>query len=411
MSAFTTITTGGAEVNRLVLSPAPSTGTASYGALLSLIRAHPGLTRAELLDATGMSRTTLFERLEVMFRHQFIVQVDPAPVVGSSKRGRRSQILRWNTAGRVVLVLDLGQTRARIAIAGVDGTIVRVRQLVAAIAIAPHTYLERVFSAAQELLDEGERELLMGVAVGIPGPVNPSTGVLGESTTMRQWKSFDLLETIQQQWGVVATIENDARAMALGEAGVVDGTSALLAIKYATGIGAGIADQGRLLEGFDGAAGDIGHVRITKEGPECTCGRQGCLAAWASGHALVRDLAHRGVRDVWDVAELVRSGDPEACQVLETAADRLAEVLATIVAATNPEHLVLGGVLGRLPNVVARVEASLRENVNERARLHLVVASARLGVDSESAGLVQQVVNLAYAPARVDAAVSPGRTA
>ncbi|WP_144016747.1 ROK family transcriptional regulator [Beutenbergia cavernae] len=378
----------------------------SYGALVSFIRSRPGLTRHQLLAATGMSRTTLFERLEALFQHGYVYQDGSAPP-GSGTRGpgRRSELLRWDTRGRVVLVLDLGQTHARLCVTGVDGRILRMRDVAVEIDTDAPAYLAELFRISHELVEAGEDETLIGVALGIPGPVDPATGILGTSTTMPRWERFPVLDSIRDHWQVPAVIENDARAFALGESSVIGADRTVLAVKYATGIGAGIVDAGHVLEGADGAAGDIGHVRITDDGPVCTCGRRGCLAAWASGHALLRRLADTGVRNLRDIVERVAAGDPAVCAAVDDATARLSRVLATVVAAANPDDLVLGGALGRIPRVVSRIDASIRQDVTERARHHLTVSAAHLGADGAVVGLSRKVVDLVYDPAVIDAAI------
>ncbi|WP_420111845.1 ROK family transcriptional regulator [Pseudactinotalea sp.] len=386
---------------------APALPATSYGALLNFIRSRPGLTRAQLLATTGMSRTTLFERLEVLFRHGYVYQDGSAPAGSGERRpGRRSELLRWDTRDKVAIVLDLGQTHARICVTSVGGQPLRARELPADIHTDPTEYLATIFEIADVLLRAGRGETLIGVAVGIPAPINPVTGGLGATTAMMApWEGYPLLEALSARWQVPAVIENDARAFALGESSVLGPGRAVLAVKYATGIGAGIVDAGHVLAGADGAAGDIGHIRITDDGPVCTCGRHGCLASWASGQALIRRLEPRGVRTLWDIVDRVASDDPEVCTVVDEAVTRLSRVLSTVVAAANPDALVLGGVLGRMPRVVAKVEELIREDVAERARHRLRVSAAHLGPDGSVVGLTRKLVDLVYAPTAIDAAI------
>lgn len=386
---------------------APALPATSYGALLDVIRSRPGLTRGQLLEATGMSRTTLFERLEVLFSHGYVYQDGSAPAgPGQRRPGRRSELLRWDTRNKAALVLDLGQTRARVCVTSVGGQVLRAREVPADIHIDPAEYLASIFEIADAMVAAGIGETLVGVAVGIPAPINPATGDLGATTSMMApWEGYPLLDVLHEHWHVPAVIENDARAFALGESSVLGPGRTLLAVKYATGIGAGIVDGGHALEGADGAAGDIGHIRITDDGPVCTCGRRGCLASWASGQALIRDLEGTGVRNLWDIVERVSAGDPLVCGAVDEAAARLSRVLSTVVAAANPDALVLGGVLGRMPRVVSTVEEHIREDVAERARHRLRVSAAHLGADGGVVGLSRKLVDLIYAPAAIDRAI------
>lgn len=388
----------------LRLDPAPAGGGAmTHGAVLQLIRQRPGVTRQQLLATTGVSRTTLFDRLDGLFHHGLIYQAGQAPnSAGGGSRGRRSELLRWDDRGRVVVVLDLGQTHARVCVTDVRGQVLRMQEIATSIDVRPEPYLAELHGIARRLLAVGTDETVVGVGVGIPGPVNSRTGVLGRSTTMQHWQQYPLWERERQYWGVDVVIDNDARAFAFGEASVAAPHDTVMAVKFATGIGAGLVSAGHLVEGSDGTAGDIGHVRSDVSGPRCTCGRHGCLAAWASGAALLRDLADAGVHDLGDVVDRVTAGDELVTAAVDAATDRLATVLAPVVAAVNPDALVLVGQLGRLPRVVTRLDSLLREDVSERAREHLVVSVGRLGADGAVVGLTRRVVDLAFDPHVVD---------
>lgn len=389
-------------------APAPAS-PASHGALLQLIRARSGATRQQLLAVTGMSRTTLFERLDALFQAGLIYQAGVAPNGAvRTTPGRPSALLRWDDRGRVVLVLDLGQTHARVCVTTVRGQVLRMRELAVNIDVDAESYLVQIHEVARILLAAGTDETLVGVGVGIPGPVNSRTGVLGRSTTMPRWQHYPLLEREREHWQVDVVIDNDARAFAFGEASVAPAHDTLLAVKFATGIGAGLVSDGHLVEGSDGTAGDIGHVRLSADGPPCTCGRHGCLAAWASGAALLRQLAADGVHQLDDIVARVAAGDPIVIAAVDDAVLRLAGVLAPVIAAVNPDTLVLGGKLGRVPRVVSRLDALIREDVSERAREHLVVSVGRLGSDGAMVGLSQRVVDLAFAPEAVDAQIAAG---
>jgi len=391
------------EVTR-ALTP---TSAASYGHLLDLFRSRSGWTRQQLLEITGVSRTTLYDRLDVLFQEGLVYSAGSVPQTdaASPARGRPSELLRFDDRGKVVLVIDSGQVHANVCVADLNGKLLRMRSLRLVIDTDPAGYLDTIFAAAGELLDAATGESLVGVALGIPGPVDAATGALGPSTTMPRWQSFPIVETIRSHWPVPVVIENDAHAFALGEASTAGSTESILAIKYSTGIGAGIVVGGDVLRGADGAAGDIGHVRLSADGPVCTCGRQGCLAAYASGHALVRDLAHAGVRSVDDVVALATAGDAVVTRALENAVDRLSLVLGTIVTAINPNIVVLGGALGRLPLVVEQVDRQVRTEV-VRATGRLRVSSARLGDYGVTTGLARKVVDAVYAPASIDATLA-----
>ena len=393
-----------------LLHALPSTamppGPATPGHLLGLIRSRPVWTRQQLLAATGMSRTTLFERLDVLFRHHLVYEAGSA----GSDGGRPATLLRFDDRHRVVLVFDLGQRHGRIGVADLSGRTVRMTLLRLDIAEPPQSLLPRLLDAAAALLTAGDGEHLVGIGMSVPGPVGAAAGALGTSTTMPGWVSYPIADVLRERWPVPVLIENDARAFALGESTAIPVArgATLLAVKFASGIGAGIVLGGEVIAGADGAAGDIGHIRITDDGPTCLCGRQGCLAAWASGRALIEQLRSHGVRSLEDLALRVEGAtavDRAAGAALEAAAGRLGRVLAAVVATVNPQVLVLGGTLGRLPSVVATVDRHVRATALERVTACLTVMPSRLGEEAVTAGLTMLVATHVFDPAAVDSLV------
>ncbi|HEY9525079.1 MAG TPA: ROK family protein, partial [Thermopolyspora sp.] len=149
--------------------------------------------------------------------------------------------------------------------------------------------------------------------------------------------------------------------------------------------------------------GDIGHIRVTDDGPRCRCGRQGCLAAWASGRALLDQLADQGLHTLEDIVQSVHAGDQEAIAALRVGARRLGRVLAMLVATINPNTLVLGGIIGQLPIVVEEVGRRIRADAVERAIQKLRVVPARIGDDSATVGLSLMVTRHVYSATAIDA--------
>jgi predicted NBD/HSP70 family sugar kinase len=267
----------------------------------------------------------------------------------------------------------------------------------------PHRLLPALLDQAEALLQADPSAQLVGVGMGIPGPVDSATGRLGESTTMPGWQDYGLRDRIHSRWSVPVLLENDARAFTLGEAAATGNIGVLLGVKYSRGIGAGIVVGGELIGGADGAAGDIGHIRLTDDGPRCSCGRRGCLAAWASGRAMLQQLRGHGMHDLEDIVQRARDADPVVVRALRDGSRRLGRVLASIVATVNPAMLVLGGSLGRLEIVASEIERQVRGDTVERAMQKLRVVPSRIGDESGTVGLSRQLVRTVFSAAAVDA--------
>jgi predicted NBD/HSP70 family sugar kinase len=170
----------------------------------------------------------------------------------------------------------------------------------------------------------------------------------------------------------------------------------LFFVKAGTGIGSGILSGGQLYRGSQGAAGDIGHMRLDGHGdPLCRCGNLGCVEALAAGWALVRDLKLSGfaVETAVDVVTLASAGEPEAIQRLRTAGRMLGLAVAQATSLLNPAVIVLGGALSRSGDPLL---AGVREMVYQRslplATRELVIATTALATDAGVLGATHLVV-------------------
>ncbi|HVH23272.1 MAG TPA: ROK family transcriptional regulator, partial [Pseudonocardia sp.] len=260
------------------MSPTPRTATTSAGQLLELIRLRGGLSRQQLLAETGMSRGTLYGRLDALARLGFVYEAESLGATG----GRRARRIRLDDRGRVLLAVDLGQTHARIGITDLLGTELRRAVLPLDVAAGPAMVLGPVLEHAAVLVSGGSGEQLVGIGVGVPAPVEPGSGAIVRAA-WPGWSSGVVVDAFGSRWPVPVVVENDARAAALGESRRP--TETLVYVKLATGLGCGIVVDGEVLRGARGFAGDIGHVRVASPGPAappvCRCGRVGCLAAYS----------------------------------------------------------------------------------------------------------------------------------
>jgi predicted NBD/HSP70 family sugar kinase len=373
---------------------------ATPGHLLALIRSRPTWTRQHLLDATGMSRPTLLERISPLFGAGLVREAGATASIG----GRPAQLIRFDDRHLVVLTFDVGHTHGRVSLTGVHGDELRSARCRLDISGSrPDKVMRQLISLAGTLVSGRADERLIGIGVGLPGPISPLTGLPGPTPIIPGWDAYPIPQRLREHWDVPMVLENDARALAFGESSLHRGET-LLGIKWATGVGAGLIADGRSIAGDDGAAGDIGHVKVTKGGPLCRCGRRGCLAAYASGHALLGQLGNDGIKRLDDVAR--RAHEPDINRMLAGAARKVGTVLASLIAMTNPRTLVLGGIIGSLPSVVEAVSARVRDITLDRSTEALQIVPSLLGERAATVGLVHLVVARVLAPEAVDRALS-----
>lgn len=345
-----------------------------------------------------MSRATLYERLEALLRRGHVYEAEPLEATG----GRRSRRIRFDNRGRVIMALALGQTHATVAVSDTQGSLLRSVTVAHNISDPSDEVLAPLIEAGTSLLAQQPDETLIGVGVSLPTPVELLTGHVVHSTTIPGWRPEAVTEAVSRVWPVPFIVENDARAAALGER--QSDTETIVYVKVATGIGCGIVVEGSILKGAHGAAGDIGHIRMTDDGPLCRCGRHGCLAAYSSGRAVMEQLIHPDLPDLAAIRQSALKGEPRVNHVIERAAVALGRALAATVTTINPDRLVLGGEIGSIPGLVDQVKARVLSDVVERIADGLVVEAGDSDDRSAIQGLATLVMRKVYAPEAIDGA-------
>jgi predicted NBD/HSP70 family sugar kinase len=375
---------------------------ASPGEILELIRSGRVRTRRELQELTGLSRSTLVLRLNRLISSGYVRE--SARQVGSA--GRPAAVLSFDEADKLVLCADLGATHARFALLDAGGRSLAETTQELLIQSGPGVVLDVVVRRFRELLRRADRslELVAGIGVGVPGPVDFRTGRPAQPPIMPGWHDYPVASALSEALGPPAFVDNDANLMGLAEmrSGYPD-VASLLFVKVGTGIGAGVILAGSPERGVSGGAGDIGHIRLANPSSlaRCACGAVGCLAAHASGAALARRLSTRTSRDV---VRLVQSGDARATALVGEAGRLLGEVLATAVALLNPAVLVIGGDLaGAGEPLLAGVRETLYERTVSLRTRDLTVLSSRLGDRAGVDGARHLVVDQVFSARAVDA--------
>jgi predicted NBD/HSP70 family sugar kinase len=381
----------------------------SSGHLLQLLRDGVAATRPQLVQHSGASRSAVAQRVEALIEAG-LVREDGA---SSSTGGRPAMRLRFNRDQGVVLVADLGATHARLAVTDLTSVVLAEHADECEIARGPVAVLDWVHEQFEQLLAGLGREVadVRGVGIGLPGPVEHERGRAVSPPIMPGWDGYPVVEHFSDIDAPVL-VDNDVNIMALGEYWSTwrEQVGDLLFIKVGTGIGCGIVAAGQIHRGAQGAAGDLGHVRVTgAHDAVCRCGNTGCVEAVAGGQAIADRLRATGydTHDARDVVELVLAGDREATREVREAGRVLGQVLAAAVNFFNPSVIVIGG---DVANAHEQLLAGVREVVYQRslplATRHLRLVPAQLGDGAGVVGASVMVLERIFAPAAVDELVA-----
>ncbi|WP_417481473.1 ROK family protein [Maricaulis sp.] len=260
--------------------------------------------------------------------------------------------------------IDLGGTKIEAVAMDADGAITERRRVP-----APQTYPD-CLEAIAGLVRAIEREFGRGNPVGIghPGSISPATGLMRNANST--WLNDQpFARDIEATLGRPVRLANDADCFTLSEAadGAGEGAKIVFGIILGTGVGGGIAIDGKLLHGAQGIAGEWGHNPLPwpdesdRPAAACWCGQSGCLETWLSGPGLARDHASRngGELDAAAIFAAAEAGDAAARRSVTLHSDRLARGIASVLNILDADVVVLGGGVSNAPGLAERVTARL----------------------------------------------------
>ena len=295
--------------------------TAGPGGILALIRSGEAVTRAQIMAVTGLSRSTVAQRLDALIAHGYIA---PAATENSTG-GRPAGAFQINADAGVMLLAAIGAGAMQVAVCDMGLTILARQSHGVSVADGPIAVLGEVMTHFDQLLTEigRTRADVKGICIGVPGPVEFAEGRVVRPPIMTGWDGYRVPDFFAADYTCPIVVDKDANLMALGEhRGAWPDVTHMLFIKISTGIGTGLIMDGALQRGAQGAAGDLGHLFVGNIEPEhsenCRCGNTGCLEAYASGWAICRDLTARGhkAENVRDIAALAQQGVRDAIELL-----------------------------------------------------------------------------------------------
>jgi glucokinase len=247
--------------------------------------------------------------------------------------------------------VDLGGTNLRVAAVDGEGMILERVSLPAVYDCGPERVVEDIVRVIDSVRGPLGATGLRGVGIGIPGFVDFDAGIVIETANLPGFQGFPIRDEIQQHLGTPIILENDANAAALGEMWMGAGRDVrdLILLTLGTGIGGGIVIDGKILHGFRGMAGEIGHMTVFPDGNPCGCGNCGCLEKHASATAIAamgRMMYLGSDITAARVYQLAKEGNERAKLVFESMGKALGIALANLMTVFNfPLYLLSGGPL------------------------------------------------------------------
>jgi predicted NBD/HSP70 family sugar kinase len=347
---------------------------------LNLVRERGPLSRADVARLSGLSPSTVTAVTASLLQDGFLLEGESAggAGAGSGAIGRPATMLSVNPgAGYVVGIKvtadDLTATVTDLAATPHAITTVARGHSDEASAVAG------VFEAAVDrvLADAGvDRGALLGVGIGVPGVVDPETGRVADSPIL-EWAHLDLVRLLEERLALPVLVDNDVNTLTIAQQlfGAGRDRDHVVVVTVGRGIGMGIVLNGGVYRGGGGGAGELGHVLADPDGPDCWCGRRGCLEAVAAEPALVRDvLAQTGRLARPDDLARLADADPVVAAALDRAGLLVGRAIATVAALLAPECVVVSGEGVRLgPRYLDALRRGLAERERKEAPIELVI--------------------------------------
>ena len=305
--------------------------------------------------------------------------------------------------------VDVGGTTVKIGLFSGDGKLEEKYEIATDKSDQGAHIIEHIAAKLEEIIAKKSYGILdcMGVGIGLPGPVDRGM-ILG--CVNLGWGIFSIVEEFSKAFhNVPVYAGNDANIAALGEyvAGAGKGMKNMIMVTLGTGVGGGIIVDGKVVAGFDGAGGEIGHITVNAhEKEQCNCGQYGCLEQYASATGVVRvakrtlektseDTALRNHADLTakDVFDEAKAGDKVALEVVDEVCGILGATLSNIACVVNPEVIVIGGGVSKAGGILTDAVKKHFVATSFHACANTKFVLAGLGNDAGMYGCVEMLLD------------------
>lgn len=386
----------------------------NVSAVLKVIKDNGSLSRADIAKLTGLTPASVTNITKLLIEDEYLIESK----IGQSSGGRPPIILELNPNARYVIGVCIGVGSIDVVITNLSAQII----IKESIEINEERYnydvvFKKLIKLINEVIDnsEIEREKLLGVGVALHGIVNAKTGISIYSPYYG-WKNENIKEKLKNELGLDVYVDNDVRAMALGESwfGITKDIANFVTLNISNGIGAGIIINNKPYYGVDFSAGEIGHIVVEADGDKCNCGNYGCLETVSSNNNITKkaiklikqgakttlnkddnDINKLTIRDICDAA---KNGDELSITIIKESARYIGIGITNLINILNPTAIVVVGEI--FENTTYAIE-TLNEIVKNRglklSSENVRIIKSLLGIDAAVIGattlVIQEIFN------------------
>ncbi|MDE4084463.1 ROK family transcriptional regulator [Planococcus maritimus] len=356
--------------------------------ILNKIRTQGPISRAQIARETNLTRPTVSSNVKELIDQNIVEESD----IGQSQGGRKPTMLVINHGAFCILGVDAGPDSIECIVADLSGKVLERSETQLQLPTDNEKFLDALKRCIQDCLLKTTGKDVVGIGVAMHGVVDVKTGVSLVAPNLGL-ADIPIKEELENTFGLEVKVENDARAMALGEFWFGDHgeLESMLAVNIGRGVGAGMIIGGKLYHGSSDIAGEIGHMTIDLNGQVCECGNRGCLQTFVAGPAITRNISEKTAQSLSaeQVFEQALDGNEACIEVLTQAGRAMGVGLTNLIHIINPEKIVLGGGVSKaqqfiLPAIRETIQASALTQSASRTQVEIT----KLGDDATLIGAV-----------------------
>jgi predicted NBD/HSP70 family sugar kinase len=362
--------------------------------LISSLSERGMASRADLARLTGLSRSTVSSLVAEMQATGLVEERH-----ASASGGRPGVLLALSRGAGVVVAADFGHHRLRVAVFDLSHSVLADAVHDVDIDEPAEAAMATATAAIYDTLDRAGASMgeVVGVGMGLPGPISRDTGTLGSSTILPAWVGVPVAAAMTKRLGVPVYADNDANLGVLAEVtfGAGRGCTEAAYLKISSGIGAGLYMEGHIYRGRNGTAGEIGHVILDEEGLVCRCGNRGCLETLAGEQGIVDALrrSHGPDLDLARVLELAKGGDIGCARMIADAGAAIGRAAASLCNLFNPQRVIVGGSLSPAGDLLLEpLRAAVERYAIPSAARDVQIVPGELGARTETLGALALVI-------------------
>ncbi|WLD92799.1 ROK family transcriptional regulator [Alkalihalobacillus sp. AL-G] len=378
--------------------------------ILNKIRVEGPISRADIAKQIQLTPPTVSNIVKELIDTGFVFESKQGESIGG---GRKPTLLELNARNFYIIGLDVGPKYLRTIMADLNGKLIESSSEIIPESVTNEGLIELMRNAIKNIIDnyQKEKEKFIGIGVGMHGAVDVQKGISLFAPSLHL-RDIPIKEIFEYEFDMLVKVENDARAMALGESwfGNGNGSKNVITINVGRGIGAGVVLDGELFYGEHFIAGELGHMTIDLSGPKCDCGNYGCLQTLADGPAIARraikeiSIGSDSILTDWVEGKLeqidgeliykaAERGDELCINILKQTGKYLGIGLTNLIHILNPERIVIGGGVSNSGEfILGPLKETIQKRVLTNAAKKTDIVLSNLGENGGAIGAVALIL-------------------